>query len=222
MKLIKQIVKIMLLRCKYRSRVVFSITADISLKSKFGGVNKLHPHCIFDGELGIGSYIGPRSKVSGKVGNFTSIGPDVKVITGTHPYTFPFATTSPVFYSLLEQSGESFVKEQKFNEFLAVPNLEYIQSSIIGNDCWVGDRALIIGGVTIGDGAIVMAGAVVTKDIPAYAIVGGVPAKIIKYRYDKDTIEYLLKVKWWAKDISWLKDNASVLVDIEKLKNLEK
>lgn len=221
MNLIKRIIKILILKCKYRSWVVFSITSDVSLKSKFGGMNKLHPNSSFNGELGVGSYIGPRSVISGNVGNFTSIGPDVKVITGTHPYKAPFATTSPVFYSLLGQAGKSFVQEPKFNEFLTIPTLESAHS-LIGNDCWLGDRSLIIGGVTIGDGAIVMAGAVVTKDIPPYAIVGGVPAKIIKYRYDKSTIEYLLRIKWWSKDISWLKENTRALVDIELLKKLEK
>lgn len=67
----------------------------------------------------------------------------------------------------------------------------------IGNDVWIGGNVTIMRGVTVGDGAILAAGAVVTKDVPPYAIVGGVPAKIIKYRFSDDIIERLLKVKWW-------------------------
>lgn len=88
----------------------------------------------------------------------------------------------------------------------------------IGNDCWIGQRAILIGGITIGDGAVVMAGAVVTKDVPPYAMVGGVPAKIIKYRYDEETIDFLLKAQWWNRPIEWLKENHALLCDIERLK----
>lgn len=70
-------------------------------------------------------------------------------------------------------------------------------SIIIGNDVWIGMRAIVMNGVTIGDGAVIGAGAVVTKDVPPYAIVGGVPAKIIKYRFPKTVIEKLLELKWW-------------------------
>ena len=67
----------------------------------------------------------------------------------------------------------------------------------IGNDVWVGFGATILSGVTIGDGAVIGARALVAKDVPPYAIVGGVPAKVIKYRFDDATIGRLLKLKWW-------------------------
>ena len=68
---------------------------------------------------------------------------------------------------------------------------------IVGNDVWIGFRSIILSGVTIGDGAVIYAGSVVTKDIPPYAIVAGVPAKIIRYRFDAKTIERLARVAWW-------------------------
>ena len=68
---------------------------------------------------------------------------------------------------------------------------------IIGNDVWIGANAIILPGVTVGDGAIIGAGAVVTRDVPPYAIMVGVPAKILKYRYTKDDIKKLLKIAWW-------------------------
>ena len=71
---------------------------------------------------------------------------------------------------------------------------------VIGNDVWIGYRAIILSGVTIGDGAVIAAGAVVTKDVPAYGIVGGNPAKLIKKRFDDETIPRLLKIAWWNWD----------------------
>ena len=68
---------------------------------------------------------------------------------------------------------------------------------VIGNDVWIGYEAVILAGVTIGDGAVIGARAVVTKDIPPYTIVGGVPAKPIRKRFSQETIDLLLKIKWW-------------------------
>ena len=89
----------------------------------------------------------------------------------------------------------------------------------VGNDVWIGENVFFQGGVIIGDGAVVLAGAVVTKDVPPYAIVGGVPAKVLKYRYDEETIKFLLSIKWWDKDVNWLRDNWQLLCDINRLKN---
>ena len=70
----------------------------------------------------------------------------------------------------------------------------------------------------VGDGAVVLAGAIVVEDVPPYAVVGGVPAKIIKYRYDEQTIAWLLKVRWWDKPLDWLRENWELMCDIDKLR----
>ena len=86
---------------------------------------------------------------------------------------------------------------------------------VIGNDCWIGARVSIVEGVTISEGGVVLAGAVVTKDVPPYAIVGGVPAKVIGYRYSEDVIKKLLKIQWWNNNEQWLKDNALLFSNID-------
>ena len=84
----------------------------------------------------------------------------------------------------------------------------------IGNDVWIGEDVKILGGVTIGDGALVAAGAVVIRDVPPYTIVGGVPAKVIKSRFEPSQVEFLLKFQWWNKDEDWIKNNVEKFQDI--------
>ena len=86
----------------------------------------------------------------------------------------------------------------------------------MGNDVWIGAGAILLEGITVGDGAVVAAGAVVTKDVPAYTVAGGVPAKFIRNRFDESETEFLKDFKWWEKDDKWLKDNWELFSDIEK------
>lgn len=82
---------------------------------------------------------------------------------------------------------------------------------IVGNDVWVGSHVSILSGVTIGDGAVVGAHSVVTKDVPAYAIVAGNPARIIRYRFDESTINALLELQWWDWPLEKIKKNIHLL-----------
>ena len=131
-------------------------------------------------QLGDYSYISKNSNISNcSIGKFCSIGPNFCCGLGIHPTDG--ISTSPMFYSTAKQNGVTLCKEDKIHEFA---------KTIIGNDVFIGANVTVLDGVTIGDGAIVGAGAVVTKDVPPYAIVGGNPAKILKYR-DKEHFEYL-------------------------------
>ncbi len=87
----------------------------------------------------------------------------------------------------------------------AIPFDEVPNNIEIGNDVWIGERAVIMGGVKINDGAIVALGAVVTKDVPPYAIVGGVPARVIKFRFPQNIIDELIRLQWWNLPYEYIK-----------------
>ncbi len=92
----------------------------------------------------------------------------------------------------------------------------FLDNVVIGNDVWIGANAIILPGVNIGDGAVIGAGTVVTKDVPPYAIVGGNPARVIKYRFDENTINTLLKIKWWDFPYQTIIDNIDQFYSVDK------
>lgn len=138
--------------------------------------------------LGDYSSIGIGSCVSNaRIGRFTVIARDCYVGVGGHPTSY--LTAHSVFYKNKPWSlHPEWTKDIDFDES---------PITHIGNDVWIGTRSIIMDGVNIGDGAIIAAGAVVTKDVPPFAIVGGVPAKVIKYRFSQEIIERLMETKWW-------------------------
>ncbi len=113
----------------------------------------------------------------------------------------------------------SFDKQEKREEYCQkygkyFDNVDFENSALrdnapiwIGNDVWIGANVIILPGVTIGDGAILAAGAVVTKNVEPYAVVGGVPARIIKKRFDAETIECFLRIKWWEWPVDKIEEN---------------
>lgn len=201
-------------------KVKFWYSTHISYRCGFEGMNMVGPHTDFFGSLGYGSYIGGGGMVSAEVGRFTSIGPNCRYINATHAYKTPFATTCPLFFSKSNGNnpqGKTFATEQMIEEFKFYDKARELVNKI-GNDCWFGSNVTLIGGVEIHDGAVVLANAVVTKDVPPYAIVGGVPAKVIGYRYDDKTIQFLQKTKWWNNKQEWFEKNWRLLNDVEALK----
>ncbi|MBU2880310.1 CatB-related O-acetyltransferase [Aliiglaciecola lipolytica] len=134
------------------------------------------------------SYIGRNSIVqNSSIGAYCSIANDVCIGLGMHPKAN--FSTSPLFYRTKNTFNLKLIeRDLAFDEYLPIS---------IGNDVWIGARAIIMDGVNIGHGAIVAANAVVTKDVPSYGIVAGVPAKLISYRFEKDKIQRLMKLKWW-------------------------
>ena len=214
---IKQLLKRWFLRLKWHGKLQLEQGCDIALQAQFEGMNKIYSHSSFGGILGYGSYIGHHSSLTAKIGRFCSISNHVICNAGIHPFQAPFATTSPCFFSLRKQNGATFATQQMLNEIKTTDN-EGAFDCEIGNDVWICEGVFINGGIHIADGAVVLAHAVVTKDVPPYAIVGGVPAKIIGYRYDEATIKWLLNVQWWNNPIAWFRAHWSLLCDIDKLK----
>lgn len=193
-------------------KITISWGGNISLRTKFEGSNKLGRYTWFDGDMGFGSYIGDECVINAKIGRYSSIGHKVVVLTGTHP-THNFVSTSPVFYSLAKQNGTTYTSRQVFDEILYADH-ENRFGIIIGHDVWIGYGVTIMGGIRIGNGAIIAANSFVTENVEPYSIVAGIPSKVIGKRFDDDTIEELNNFGWWNKSEEWLKENAYLFTDV--------
>lgn len=187
------------------SRIGNDVILDNCLLDDFTSVGD-HSY-LFNTEIGTFTYLASDVTIMNtKIGKFCSIAKGSKISTGRHP-SHTFVSTHPAFFSLHKQCGTTFVSESHFPE---------MGQTCIGNDVWIGTNAIIMDDITIGDGAIVGAGSVVTKNIPPYSIVVGSPAKIIKYRFTEREIQFLLNFKWWDKEVSWLKENHLLFSDIKE------
>ena len=167
------------------------------INSKIDKTSAVASGCnISNSSLGRYSYLSYDCEVINcEIGAFCSISDHVFIGGAEHPISY--VSTSPVFLNVVH-SGPT----KRFAKF----SLPETKQTIIGNDVWVGHGVTIKQGVRIGNGAIVGSGAVVTKDVPDYAIVGGVPASIIRYRFSDGIIQQLLQSKWWnLKDDELLK-----------------
>ena len=219
-KKIKHILLYLYNKRKYGNLVEFKYTSHFSHHCSFEGRDFIGKGAHFYGSLGYGTYIGDYSSINAEVGRFCSIGSRCRYINATHPYKFPFVSTSPLFFSINKSTfagRNSFAKEQKFEEFMYYDKERKLVNKI-GSDVWIGLDVNLIGGVEIGDGAVILSRAFVTKDVPPYAIVGGIPAKIVGYRYDDETIRFLLETKWWNNSPDWFEKHWGLLSDIEKFK----
>ncbi len=143
-----------------------------------------------DTRAGSFNYVAIEARLNDvSVGSFCSIGPRVTIGTGEHPAHF--LSTSPVFYSPRKQTGVTFLPAGS-----GAPFAERLRVHI-GHDVWIGAHVFVRDGVRIGNGAIVAAGAVVTRDVAPYQIVGGVPARPLRLRFPADIIARLEALAWW-------------------------
>ncbi|SEK52437.1 CatB-related O-acetyltransferase [Xaviernesmea oryzae] len=150
-------------------------------------------------EFGAFTYIWARCPFK-EVGRYSSIAGDVRSMAPEHPTTwlsnstFPYYHDFPLWRHHLERQNAAF----DFKHF------ESLAGVYVGNDVWIGAGAYVKGGVTIGDGAIIGTHAVVTKNVPPYAVVVGNPGRIIRTRFPDDVVERLLKIRWWQYDFTQL------------------
>ncbi|MBB6235487.1 acetyltransferase-like isoleucine patch superfamily enzyme [Pedobacter sp. AK013] len=173
---------------------------------------------VTDSTIGRYSYISPNSLIhSSYIGQFCSIGPNVIIGYGDHPTKY--ISSSPMFYHAGNIFNKTFAKEEHYDHHKKVT---------IKNDVWIGANCYIKNGVVIGDGAVIAAGAVVIEDVPDYAIVGGIPARILKFRFGYETINKLLEIKWWNWDDEklqkwqpfFIKEDIQPFIDaVEKINN---
>lgn len=187
-------------------------------QSFFEGYNTVFRDCsVIKSSVGLCTYIGDSSYISNaKIGRFCSIAENVRIVIGNHP-TSVFVTTFPSFYyNTKAQIGFTFHKGNPLYDGLSRhPKGEMDYQVVIGNDVWIGCNCIILGGVRIGDGAIIGAGAVVTKDVAPYSIVAGVPAKVIKFRFTEDQIKFLEKNRWFEWPIEKIKNNYLLFSNID-------
>ena len=180
--------------------------------TSFEGKNVINKNTYFKGTAGLGTYIGRGCSIDAAIGRFCSIAANVKTVNGFHP-TNHFVSTHPAFFSTNKQSGFTFVDKRLYQEIRHADANKH--AVVIGNDVWIGENAIILAGVHIGDGAVIAAGSVVTKDVQPYAIVGGVPASLIRMRFDEETVNKFLSFKWWNRPYQWLEEHSGFFQDID-------
>lgn len=193
----------------YKRVSFFSIWDRNSSFTRFSEIRRFAK--LKNSHIGKYSRVNPNCKLlNTSVGNFTAIGRDTTLGLGRHPMNY--ISTQNIFYK----------KNNLNNKW--VKNIDFPALSInIGNDVWIGAEAMVLDGVTVGDGAVIGARSVVTKDVPPYAVVVGCPAKILKYRFSSEVIERLLEIKWWdltdeeiSKNIELFRDSQISLETINK------
>ncbi len=181
---------------KIRNRVTNTISnptckfyqGSILIDSKLEGYNILFQEAqLFSTKLGKHTYIQKYTTiVNAEIGSYCSIAKNVSIGPGIHK--IDAISTHPAFFLKNTPLLKTFTEKDLFN-----PS----KTTVIGNDVWIGENVVIIDGVTIGTGSIIAAGAVVTKNVEPYSIVGGIPAKLIRFRFEKDLVHKLLNSKWW-------------------------
>ena len=177
------------------------------LDCEFEGTHSLGDYSAsYASKFGCYTYYGSHTNIRhAHVGKFCSIGSFVTIGLWSHPVRRN-VSTHPIFFSPIGQAGGvQWTDRAEMQEAAPV---------MIGNDVWIGDGVRILGGLAIGDGAVIGAGAVVTRDVPPYAIVAGVPARIIRMRFSEQEIARLIDMKWWDWPVETLRESRRRFSDI--------
>ena len=165
-------------------------------------VNIMHKVTLYNGvKVGRWTYINVGTMVyrNVEIGRFCSIARDCEIGVGSKE-TGALTTHDFIYHDGL------FPRHEEYSAFPKIKREEKKHEDInIGNDVWIGAKTIVMGGVKIGNGCVIGAGSIVTKDIPAYSIAVGVPAKVIKKRFSDEQIEKLEELKWWELDLEELK-----------------
>lgn len=198
-------------RLKIGDSINLNSNIQIEPYTAFNAGNGLH-------SMGAFSYSWSQLGLNTVVGRYSSIAASVRLFGVQHPYER--FSSSAIVYSSICNIAKSCSSQRENFSFQAVlaPGPKPIT---IGNDVWVGSHVALKPGITIHDGAVIATGAVVTKDIPPYAVAGGVPAKIIKMRFSDDIIEDMMSLKWWEycfADFENIRADIDVREFIERIK----
>ncbi|MEZ9027553.1 CatB-related O-acetyltransferase [Vibrio cyclitrophicus] len=162
---------------------------------------------VSNSKIGFGTYIGKNCEIKfSTIGKFCSIGNNITLVSNNHPVK-NYVSTHPAFHRpnhpLMSQLGLNFECREIYPEYKSKLIGEY--RTVIGNDVWIGTNVTIVEGVRIGDGSVIACGSVVTKDVEPYSIVAGVPAKVIKFRFDEKQRQAILNSRWWDWELDRLK-----------------
>ncbi len=179
-------------------------------KTVFGDFNVTFDDVVISiSNIGSHTYIQKGATIiNADIGKYCSIASKVSIGPGLH--FMKGVSTHPSFYLKNTPLAKVYSKTDEFQSS---------KRTTIGNDVWIGEGAIILDGVNIGNGAIIAAGSVVTKDIDRFSIVGGTPARLIRKRFDEETIELIENHSWWNNTETWIQDNVSLFKDIEGFKN---
>jgi len=204
------------------------LLASIAQSFHLANLRKKYPSCHFcpgavvDDESVLGRYnvvFANSSIIHSTIGDYTFIQKDsfvnyagigkfcsiaMRVQIGLAQHAISHVSSHPAFYLFNTPLVKTFSKTDL---------LSTMTRTIIGHDVWIGQNAMIMSGVKVGTGAIIGAGCVVTKDVPDYAIVTGVPAKITRYRFEENIRKALLKTEWWDMSDEWLENNYLLFSD---------